>query len=170
MVDFANLHDVDAIRAARHDADDGAVQRLGLPVKLVTLQRCNDVNGCSCQPHTPGDKLHSECFACAGGAENRHIRIFIDAGTEVVQADKGVIVLVHAQQYAVGIAQLKADERIKAGCGGGKNIAAVFLEQRRIRGAKRQGREKGCLLPETAQLQIHILRDHELAYLPDAPL
>jgi len=170
VVDFANLHDVDAIRAARHDADDGAVQRLGLPVKLVTLQRCNDVNGCSCQPHTPGDKLHSECFACAGGAENRHIRIFIDAGTEVVQADKGVIVLVHAQQYAVGIAQLKADERIKAGCGGGKNIAAVFLEQRRIRGAKRQGREKGCLLPETAQLQIHILRDHELAYLPDAPL
>lgn len=163
-------YDVDAIRAARHDADDGAVQRLGLPVKLVTLQRCNDVNGCSCQPHTPGDKLHSECFACAGGAENRHIRIFIDAGTEVVQADKGVIVLVHAQQYAVGIAQLKADERIKAGCGGGKNIAAVFLEQRRIRGAKRQGREKGCLLPETAQLQIHILRDHELAYLPDAPL
>ena len=37
VVDFANLHDVDAVRAARHNTDDGTVQRLGLPVKLVTF-------------------------------------------------------------------------------------------------------------------------------------
>ena len=59
---------------------------------------------------------------------------------EVVKADKGVVVLVYAQQHAVGVAQLKADERIKAGGGGGKDIAAVFLEQCRIRGAQRQRR------------------------------
>ena len=97
VVDFANLHDVDAIRTARHDADDGTVQRLGLPVKLVTLQRSDDVNRCSRQPHTPGDKLHGECLARAGSAEDCHIRIFIDAGVEVVETDEGVVVLVHAQ-------------------------------------------------------------------------
>ena len=157
VVDFANFHDVDAIRAARHDADDGAVQCLGLTIKLVAFQRCDDVNRSSCQPHTAGDKLHGKCLARAGGAENRHICVFVDAGIKVVEADKGVIVLVHAQQYAVGIAQLKADKRIKAGRSGGKDIAAVLLEQRRVRSAQRQGSEKGCLLPETAQLQIHIL-------------
>ena len=82
------------------------------------------------RPHTPGDKLHGERLARAGGAENCHVRVFVDAGIEVVETDKGVIVLVHAQQHAVGIAQLKADERIKAGRGGGKDIAAVLLEQR----------------------------------------
>ena len=117
VVDFANFHDVDAIRTARHDADDGAVQRLGLPVKLVTLQRSDDVNRCSRQPHTPGDQLHSERLARAGGAENRHICVFVDMGVEVVEADEGVIVLIHAQQYTVGVAQFKADERIKAGRG-----------------------------------------------------
>ena len=117
VVDFANLHDVDAIRTARHDADDGAVQRLGLPVKLVTLQRSDDVNRCSRQPHTPGDQLHSERLARAGGAEDRHVGIFVDACIEVVKADKGVVVLVYAQQHAVGVAQFKADERIKAGRG-----------------------------------------------------
>ena len=133
------------------------LQCLGLPVKLMSFQRSDNVNGCSRQPHTPGDKLHGERLARAGGTEDCHIRIFIDAGVEAVEADKGVVVLVHAQQHAVGVAQLKADERIKAGRSGGKDIAAVFLKQRRIRGTQRQGREKGCLLPETAQLQIHIL-------------
>ena len=136
----------------------------------MPFQRCNDVDRCSGQPHTAGNKLHGERLARAGGAEDRHVGIFVDACIEVVKADKGVVVLVYAQQHAVGVAQLKADERIKAGGGGGKDIAAVFLEQRRIRGAKRQGREKSGFLPETAQLQIHVLRDHELAYLPDAPL
>ena len=169
MVDFADLHDVDAVWAARYDADDGAVQCLGLPVKLMSFQRSDNVNGCSRQPHTPGDKLHGERLARAGSAEDCHVRVFVDTGIEVVEADEGVIVLVHAQQHTVGVAQLKADEWIEAGGGGRKNIAAVFLEQRRVRGAQRQGREKGCLLPEAAQLQIHILRDHELTYLPDAP-
>ncbi len=71
---------------------------------------------------------------------DRHVRVFVDAGIEVVEADKGVVVLVHAQQHTVGVAQLKTDERIKAGRGGGEDIAAVFLEQRCVRGTKRQGR------------------------------
>ena len=104
VVDFANFHDVDTVRAARHDTDNGAVQRLGLTVKLVSFQRGNDVNRCSRQPHTPGDQLHGERLACAGGAENRHVCVFVDTGVEVVEADKRVIVLVHAQQYAVCIA------------------------------------------------------------------
>ena len=97
MVDFANLHDVDAVRAARHNTDDGTVQRLGLPIKFMPFQWCNDVDRCSGQPHTPGDKLHGECLARAGSAEDCHIRIFIDAGVEVVETDEGVVVLVHAQ-------------------------------------------------------------------------
>ena len=117
MVDFADLHDVDAVWAARYDADDGAVQCLGLPVKLMSFQRSDNVNGCSRQPHTPGDQLHSERLARAGGAENHHICVFVDMGVEVVEADEGVIVLIHAQQYTVGVAQFKADERIKAGRG-----------------------------------------------------
>ena len=137
VVDFANLHDVYAVRAARHNTDDGSIQCLSLSVKLVTFQRCNDVNRCSCQPHTPGNQLHSECLACTGGAEDCHICVFIDAGIEVVEADEGVIVLIHAQQYTVGVAQFKADEWIKAGCGGGKDIAAILFEQRRVRGAQR---------------------------------
>ena len=170
MVDFADFHDVDAVWAARYDADDGAVQRLGLTIKFMPFQWCNDVDRCSGQPHTAGNKLHGERLARTGSAEDCHVRVFVDVGVEVVEADKGVVVLVYAQQHTVGVAQLKTDERIKAGGGGGENIAAVFLEQRRIRGAQRQGREKGCLLPEAAQMQIHILRDHELAYLPDTPL
>ena len=117
VVDFANLHDIDAVRAARHDTDDGAIQRLGLPVKLMSFQWCNDVDRRTRQPHTPGDQLHSERLARAGGAENRHICVFVDMGVEVVEADEGVIVLIHAQQYTVGVAQFKADERIKAGRG-----------------------------------------------------
>ena len=103
----------------------GLVDAVHTLVKLVAFQRCDDVNRSSCQPHTPGDKLHGKCLARAGGAENRHICVFVDAGIKVVEADKGVVVLVHAQQYAVGIAQLKADKRIKAGRSGGKDIAAV---------------------------------------------
>ncbi len=137
MWSIADIHDVDAVWAARYDADDGAVQCLGLPVKLMSFQRSDNVNGCSRQPHTPGDKLHGERLARAGSAEDCHVRVFVDAGIEVVEADKGVVVLVHAQQHTVGIAQLKTDKRIKAGGGGGKDIAAVFLEQCRIRSTQR---------------------------------
>ena len=104
VVDFANLHDVDAVRAARHDADDGTVQRLGLTIKFMPFQWCNDVDRCSGQPHTAGNKLHGERLARAGGTEDRHVGIFVDACIEVVKADKGVVVLVHAQQHAVCIA------------------------------------------------------------------
>ena len=69
------------------------------------------------RPHTPGDQLHGERLARAGSAEDCHVRVFVDAGIEVVEADEGVIVLIHAQQYTVGVAQFKADERIKAGRG-----------------------------------------------------
>ena len=137
VVDFANFHDVDAVWAARYDADDGTVQRLGLTIKFMPFQWCNDVDRCSGQPHTAGDKLHGERLARARGAEDRHVGIFVDACIEVVKADKGVVVLVYAQQHAVGITQLKTDEGIKAGGSGGKDIAAVFLKQRRIRGAQR---------------------------------
>ena len=104
MVDFANLHDVDAVRTARNDANNGAVQRLGLTVKLVSFQRGNDVNRCSGQPHTAGNKLHGERLARTGSAEDCHVRVFVDVGVEVVEADKGVVVLVYAQQHAVCIA------------------------------------------------------------------
>ena len=123
----------------------------------MPFQWCNDVDRCSGQPHTAGNKLHGERLARAGSAEDCYVRVFVDAGIEVVEADKGVVVLVHAQQHTVGIAQLKTDERIKAGGGGGKDIAAIFLEQCRVRRAQQQGREKSGLLPKAAQLQIHIL-------------
>ena len=97
VVDFANLHDVDAVRAARHDADDGTVQRLGLTIKFMPFQWCNDVDRCSGQPHTAGNKLHGERLARARGTEDRYVGIFVDAGIEVVETDEGVVVLVHAQ-------------------------------------------------------------------------
>jgi len=97
VVVFANLHDVDTVRAARHDANNGAFQRLGLPIKLMPFQRCNDVNRCSSQPHTAGDKLHGERLASAGGAEDCHICVFIDAGVEVIETDERVIIFIHTQ-------------------------------------------------------------------------
>ena len=103
----------------------------------MPFQWCNDVDRCSGQPHTAGNKLHGERFARARGTEDRHICVFIDAGVEVIETDERVIIFIHTQQYAVGVAQLKADERIKAGGGGGKDIAAVFLKQCSIRGAQR---------------------------------
>ena len=44
VVDFANLHDIDAVRAARHNANNRAIQRFGLPVKFMAFQRCNNVD------------------------------------------------------------------------------------------------------------------------------
>lgn len=53
----------------------------------MPFQWCNDVDRCSGQPHTAGNKLHGERLACARGTEDRHVGIFVDACIEVVKAD-----------------------------------------------------------------------------------
>ena len=117
-----------------------------------------------------GDQLGGKGFACAGSAHEGDAAVFVDAGVEVVEGYQRVVVLVDAQQYTVSVAQLVTDQRVAGGHAEGEHIAAVFFEEPRVDLAQRQRREKGGFLPEPAELQIHVLRDTELAQLAHPPL
>ena len=51
--------------------------------------------------------MHGEGLARAGGAEDCHVCVLVDAGIEYIHDNQGVVVLVYPQKDAVVVTHLK---------------------------------------------------------------
>ena len=83
-------------------------------MKFMPLQRRDDEDLNPFSPHPGRHELHGEALAGATGPEDRHVRVFVNAGIKYVHDDERVVVLVDAQQNAVVVAHFVAGKGITA--------------------------------------------------------
>ena len=114
LIDAPDLHDVDTLLGRRANGDELTSHILAGTQEFVTFQRRKDKHLCSFPPHSECEQLHCEGFARSRGADNCHIRVFIDTRIEDIHDHETVVVLVHTQQYAVLVGHLIGGEGVAA--------------------------------------------------------
>ena len=95
-----DLHNVNAVRRTRGNADELTTDSVTSPSKLVSLNRSHNVTLNATHSHTQGKKLQRECFAGATGTNEVQVGVFIFLGVEQVHNAQRVIMTVDTKQHA----------------------------------------------------------------------
>ena len=115
--------------------------------------------------HTQSQKLQRKGFACATGADEVEVRVFIPLGIEKVHDTKRVIMTVDTEQNARIIRELIACEHIRRRCATGQHISLCLLLKGRGYLQERHYRTECCFLLKSAIAHIHIHRLEHIYHL-----
>ena len=169
LIYLADLQHVDTAFGGGGDADELAACVDAGTVELVAFQGCQHENLYAFAPHTERHQQDQKGLARAAGAAYGNVGVLIDLGIEDVDDDRGVVVLVQAEQDAIFVTQLIGRERIAACYAGGQCIAFGAFIEVLFHADQRQRGEKRLLLMKGAAAHVHIAGHEQLFHLIDLP-